>query len=438
MQDRTTRPRPTPAQLRWQRAGLGMFVHFGVNTFAGREWSDGSLPPSIFDPSALDAEQWARAAVSLGAASVVLTAKHHDGFCLWPTRTTDYSVASSPWRGGAGDVVGELAKACAAHGLGLGLYLSPWDRHAPEYDDPERYDDLYAAQLTELMTGYGDLVEVWFDGAGSEGRVYDWPRYMEIVRRHQPDAMIFNMGEPTIRWIGNEDGLAADPVDYTADSVPLSQYVTGAASLPTRIYLPPECDVSIRRGWFWHEDEEPKGLDHLLAIHLASIGLGANLLLNVPPSRSGLIDERDLRRIGEFRRELDARFGAPVATRLTPRGPGVWDAVLPWPVEAGHLELREALEQGQRATAHEVRNGVEGDMDGEGALLARGGSIGVRRIHPLSESSGPSAGPVLLSALTVRTDRDVELAEVLVHPATASPIVPRLPEGYQASTEAPE
>lgn len=175
------------------------------------EWSDGTLSPASFDPRRLDARQWVAAARVAGATYVVLTAKHHDGFCLWPTSTTDYSVASSPWRDGAGDVVRELADACAEAGMGLGLYLSPWDRHEPRYSDAAAYDDFYCAQLTELCTQYGDLVEIWFDGAGSAGRSYDWKKIIEVVRTHQPGAVVFNMGDPDIRWVGNEDGLAADP-----------------------------------------------------------------------------------------------------------------------------------------------------------------------------------------------------------------------------------
>ena len=178
---RQHRPVPTEGQLRWQQDGFGVFFHFGVNTFAGKEWSDGTLPASSFDPSDLDVRQWVRVAASIGAGYVILTAKHHDGFCLWPTTTTDYSVASSPWRDGHGDIVAELAAACREAGLGLGLYLSPWDRHAPEYADEARYAEVYARQLTELCTNYGELVELWFDGAGSEGYTYDWPGVTAII-----------------------------------------------------------------------------------------------------------------------------------------------------------------------------------------------------------------------------------------------------------------
>lgn len=234
-----TVPVPTPGQLHWQRTGMGVFFHFGLNTFHGLEWSDGTLDPATFDPDQLDADQWVRTAKRAGAGYVVLTAKHHDGFCLWPTATTDYSVRSAPWRGGRGDVVAEVAEACRHHDLGLGLYLSPWDRNAVCYPDPAAYDAFYLTQLEELCSNYGDLFELWFDGAGSQGRTYDWQRIAALVERRQPQAMVFNMGRPTIRWIGNEDGLAADPVVYVVSDTKLDNYTTVTVDLAERLYLPP-------------------------------------------------------------------------------------------------------------------------------------------------------------------------------------------------------
>ena len=418
----TLTPSPTDAQLAWQRMGMGMFVHFGLNTFADREWSDGTLPAGSFDPSDLDARQWARTAVDLGAEYVVLTAKHHDGFCLWPTATTSYSVASSPWRSGKGDVVAELADACRDEGLRLGLYLSPWDRNAPSYSDPAAYDDVYIAQLTELCTRYGPLVELWFDGAGSGGHRYDWARYMEVVRSHQPDAMIFNMGEPTIRWVGNEDGLAGDPVRYVIDSTPDSQYVETATSLVTEAYLPPECDVSLRRKWFWSPDDEPKSVEHLLAIYYRSIGLGANLLLNVPPDRSGRISGTDAARLAEFRSELDRRLGRPVPTRLSQDGDRVtvhWDG----PLTIEHVELEEDLSDGQHVSGHSVSI--------DGSVVAGGGSIGIRRIHPI-----PS---VVANRLAIDlTGEGGRLRSVTVRTGGDSSMEPQIPAGYEAPTDTPD
>ena len=418
----TSVPAPTTEQLAWQRMGLGMFIHFGLNTFADVEWSDGTLPPASFHPEHLDARQWASVASQLGARYVVLTAKHHDGFCLWPTATTPYSVASSPWKGGAGDVVAELAEACRAEGIALGLYLSPWDRNAPSYRDAVAYDDLYVAQLTELCTRYGPLAELWFDGAGSEGHVYDWARYMDVVQRHQPQAMVFNMGRPTIRWVGNEDGLATDPVHYVVDRTPDSQYAETATSLSSAAYLPPECDVSLRRKWFWSPDDEPKSVEHLLAIYYRSVGIGANLLLNVPPDVTGRIPIADAGRLREFRSELDRRLGTPVAARLSLDGCRVtasWEGAVP--IE--HIELEEQLVDGQRVMSHSV------SIDGR--VVASGGSIGVRRIHPVD--------PVTARSMTIELEGDGgRLHSVTVRTGGASSPRPRIPDGYEAPTDIPQ
>src|SRR5258708_1672898 len=212
----STRPRPTAQQFTWQRDELALFVHFGVNTFTDREWGDGKEDPAIFNPSELDARQWARTARTAGARALILTAKHHDGFCLWPSAVTQHSVASSPWRGGRGDVVREFTEACRAEGLRAGLYLSPWDRNARIYGDSPRYNDFYCAQLTELLTRYGTLNEIWFDGANGEGpngrrQVYDWPRSHALARKLQPHAVMFSAAGPGGRWGGDEQGVAGAP-----------------------------------------------------------------------------------------------------------------------------------------------------------------------------------------------------------------------------------
>ncbi|MBT2448914.1 alpha-L-fucosidase [Streptomyces sp. ISL-43] len=378
---------PTPGQLAWQEAGFGLFLHFGINTFNGVEWSDGALDPATFDPAQLDARQWVRTAAEAGAKYVVLTAKHHDGFCLWPTATTEYSVASSPWKDGAGDVVAELAEACGEAGLGLGLYLSPWDRNADCYEEPAAYDAFYLRQLTELCTRYGPLCELWFDGAGSEGRTYDWDAVMAVIDRHQPDAMVFNMGLPTIRWIGNEEGLAADPCRYVTDSTGISLYDDGRTPLESARYLPPECDVPIRSNWFWQPDDQDtlKSREDLLDIWYSSVGLGAGLLLGVPPDRRGLIDDADRSRLLDFTTELARRLGDPREAALTLDGEDVV-AVFDPPVRADHLELREDLTRGQRVDTHEVW--------ADGRLIASGGTVGVRRVHRLE--------PVTLRTLRIR------------------------------------
>ncbi|MGW6706806.1 alpha-L-fucosidase [Streptomyces sp. NPDC054956] len=382
---------PTPGQLAWQEAGFGLFLHFGINTFNGVEWSDGTLDPATFHPARLDARQWVRTAVEAGAKYVVLTAKHHDGFCLWPTATTDYSVASAPWQGGSGDVVAELAEACGETGLGLGLYLSPWDRNAHCYEDAPAYDSFYLRQLTELCTRYGPLCELWFDGAGSEGRTYDWDAVMAVIDRHQPDAMVFNMGLPTIRWIGNEEGLAADPCHYVTDSTGVSLYDDGRTALGSARYLPPECDVPLRANWFWQPDDLDtlKSREELLEIWYSSVGLGAGLLLGVPPDRRGLIDDADRARLLDFTAELARRLGDPHAARLTSvptSGGAEVSAVFDPPVRADHLELREDLTRGQYFDGHEVW--------ADGRLIASGHTVGVRRVHRIE--------PVTVRELRIR------------------------------------
>ncbi len=349
--------KPTPLQLRWQEQRVGMFCHFSINTFYGKEWSNGTLSPAAFNPTRLEARQWVETAQAAGMRYLILTAKHHDGFCLWPTETTDYSVKAAPYQGGRGDVVGEVARACQEAGLHFGLYLSPWDRHEPCYADAKAYDNFYTRQLTELCTRYGPLFELWFDGAGSEGRVYDWERIMEIADRYQPQAMIFNMGRPTIRWVGNEDGLAADPDPYVIDGR----------------YLPPECDVPIRQNWFWQADDgyTLKSLQHLLAIYYRSVGYGANLLLNVPPDNTGLLDAADCARLLEAAQTLRRRFANPLPAALRQEGATVF-ASFAAPAVFDHLVLEEALEDGQQVDGYRVYAGER--------LIVQGQTIGCQKI----------------------------------------------------------
>src|SRR5690242_12364215 len=301
------RPRPTPSQLAWQRDELAMFLHFGVNTFTDREWGDGQEDPAIFSPSKLDARQWARTARAAGFRAMILTAKHHDGFCLWPSRTTRHTVARSPWRAGGGDVVREFADACRAEGLRPGLYLSPWDRNNPTYGDSPRYNDLYCDQLTELLTNYGTIAEVWFDGANGEGpngkrQVYDWPRVWGLVRKLQPEAVMFSDAGPDVRWCGNERGTAGDPnwstVNPSGVTFPGADGPGIIAALqhgdPTgTVWRPAEVDVSIRPGWFHHaaEDARVRSVDNLVTLYETSVGRNGKLLLNVPPTRDGRLHD---------------------------------------------------------------------------------------------------------------------------------------------------
>ena len=309
----TVMVRPTPQQLAWQEMEFIAFVHFGMNTFTNREWGTGKEDPKLFNPTAFDANQWVRVFKDAGMKMVILTAKHHDGFCLWPSKFTDHSVKNSPWRGGKGDVVREVAEACRRGGLKFGVYLSPWDRHEPTYGDSPAYNRFFLNQLTELLTNYGEITEVWFDGACGEGpngrrQVYDWRAYYALVRKLQPNALIAISG-PDIRWVGNESGVARE-TEWSVQ--PASPARHGKSGL---VWYPAECDVSIRPGWFYHpaQDKRVKSLKKLVDIYFKSVGRNAVLLLNVPPDRRGLIHETDARRLRELRAYLDATFATDLA-----------------------------------------------------------------------------------------------------------------------------
>ena len=354
---------PSPRQLAWHASEIGIFVHFGVNTFSDREWGDGTEDPGSFHPTALDCRQWARAAKSAGATRLVLTAKHHDGFCLWPSRLTTHAVSHSAWRGGQGDVVREFTDACRAEGLEAGLYLSPWDRHEPTYGTPA-YNDHYVGQLEELLTGYGPIVEVWFDGANGEGpngkrQVYDWPRFFGTVRRLQPNAVMFSDAGPDVRWIGNERGLAGDPnwcavdpnvVPYPGAQGPGIIEELQHGDMRGAVWRPGEADVSIRPGWFWHpaEDAAVKSPDELVDLYFASVGRNAGLLLNVPPTRGGLLADADMRTLAAFGERRSALFTSNLAAdaRIHTAG-NVVELEWPRPVTFAVAALTESIASGQ-------------------------------------------------------------------------------------------
>ena len=302
-------PIPTPQQIEWQEAELLMFIHFGINTFTNREWGDGKENPSLFNPDKLDARQWVRVAKETGFKYMILTTKHHDGFCLWPSKYTEHSVKNSPWKNGNGDVVREFVDACNEVGMKVGLYLSPWDRHDQSYGDSPKYNEFYKNQLTELLTNYGEVAEVWFDGACGEGpngkkQEYDWQGYYGLIRTLQPKALIAISG-PDIRWVGNEDGVARETEWSVQSAHPVRHY-----GIQGDVWNPAECDVSIRPGWFWHksEDSKVKSLDHLLDIYYKSVGRNSALLLNIPPSDQGLFADPDIQRLRELRAILDETF----------------------------------------------------------------------------------------------------------------------------------
>lgn len=324
---RAANVRPSPQQLAWQQMEFIAFIHFTVNTFTDKEWGDGTENPKIFNPTQLDTRQWVKVCKEAGMKMIILTAKHHDGFCLWPSKYTEHSVKNSPWRNGKGDVVRELADACREAGLELGLYLSPWDRHEATYGDTEGYNKFYKNQLMELLTNYGEIAEVWFDGAKGENAKdmeYDWLGYYAIVRELQPQAVIFN--GPDIRWVGNEAGYARQsewsvvnrnnkPFDFISQTQRDLGSLKALGDGSNLIWYPAETDVSIRPGWFYHarEDDRVKSLDKLLDIYFSSVGRNSVLLLNLPPDRRGLIHENDVKRLQEFRKVLDATFAENLA-----------------------------------------------------------------------------------------------------------------------------
>lgn len=321
---------PSADQVSWQKLGYYMFIHFGPNTFTDKEWGDGKENPGVFNPTNLDARQWARTAKEAGMKAIIITAKHHDGFCLWPSKYSTHTVRESPWKGGKGDVLKDLSEACKEYGLKFGVYLSPWDQNHPSYGTPE-YNDIFAKTLEEVLTNYGDIYEMWFDGANGEGpngkkQVYDWPLFRSVVAKHQPHAVIFSDIGPGVRWIGNESGFAGETNWSTLNTDGFGmgkdapkQTVLNTGDENGKYWIPGEVDVSIRPGWFYSPatDDKVKTLSQLLGIYYSSVGRNANLLLNVPVSRTGQIHPTDSTRLMELRKVVDATFKTNLAKGKT-------------------------------------------------------------------------------------------------------------------------
>ncbi|HEY5914562.1 MAG TPA: alpha-L-fucosidase [Verrucomicrobiae bacterium] len=420
-------PVPTERQLRWHEMEFYGFVHFTVNTFTDREWGYGDEDEKVFNPTDFDAGQIAGAAREAGMKGLILTCKHHDGFCLWPSRFTEHSVKNSAWKDGRGDVVKELARACRRQGLRFGVYLSPWDCNHKDYGRPE-YLDYYRNQLRELLTQYGEIFTVWFDGAnGGRGyyggaketrkidarTYYDWDHTRRLVRELMPLAVMFSDAGPDFRWVGNENGIAGDPCWATLNAA--GRYPGGSSEgltsgeRPGTDWMPPECDVSIRPGWFYHakEDARVKTPGQLLDIYYQSVGRGACLNLNLPPDRRGRIHDNDLHSLREFRRILDATFARNLArdcrlsasnTRGGAKGyspqnlldgkratywatdDGITTPELvmefPRPLTFNVVELREYLPLGQRVEGF----AVDQWQDGRWVEFGKGTSIGNRRL----------------------------------------------------------
>ena len=345
---------PSPRQLEYQDWEFGIFLHFGIRTFyeGHRDWDGQVMHPEAFQPSALDCNQWAATAAGAGAKYMVLTAKHHDGFANWPSAYTDFSVASSPWRDGRGDVVGEFVEACRRHGIKPGLYYSPADWSCPVYEDPKAYDDYFIKQISELLEPYGPIDILWFDGCGSAGHEYDWPRICREIRRLQPGIRIFSMGDPDFRWVGNELGLAPVPCWNTVTDMAVAVDTVEDEAVGKPMWLPAECDCRMRfRNWFYSDADEDtvKSLDELMGLYYYSVGRGCNLLLNIGPDRRGLLPDRDAARLLEFGREIRRRFTAPVASlddAVREEDGGVVFAFDP-PVLLDHVVIQEDLSAGE-------------------------------------------------------------------------------------------
>jgi len=449
---------PAARQIEWHELETTAFLHFTVNTFTGREWGLGDEDPHIFQPAAFDADVIVSALAGAGMRGVILTCKHHDGFCLWPTSTTEHSVRASSWRSGKGDVVREIADAARRHRVKFGVYLSPWDRNHALYGKPG-YIEVYRQQLTELLTAYGPIFEVWHDGAnGGDGyyggarekrtidkrTYYQWPKTWDLVRRLQPDAVIFSDVGPDVRWVGNEKGIAGDPCWAAYDPVGADRGAASPGDVREREspagqrhgahWLPAECDVSIRPGWFWHENENAKvkTAAEIRDLYYLSVGRGANLLLNVPPNRDGRLQAEDVAALQGFGAYRRATFGKNLvvgakATASNVRGndPGYGAANLLdgrsdtyWATDDGILaaetifdlgraatftviRLREAIRLGQRVDAVAVDRWDAGKWE----PLAAATSIGARRL--------------------IRMDRPVTAARLRlrVTQASASPVL---------------
>lgn len=382
--------KPSERQQKWFDLEMYAFIHFGPNTFTDREWGMGNEEESIFNPEKLDCDQWVEAIKAAGLKGMVLTAKHHDGFCLWPSKYTEHSVKNSPCKK---DIVKEAAEACKRGGIKFGFYLSPWDRNSKYYGTSE-YNDYFCNQLTELLTEYGDIFYVWFDNACGEGpngkkQVYDFPRYFELIRKYQPQAVIFNDYGPDIRWCGNEAGVArhSEWAVVPSELCHYSQVQTGAGpmaeegslsylynteqelgTMPNILYskglvfTPSEINMSIRPGWFWHKEEDPHSLERLFHTYLTSVGANACFHLNLPPDKDGLIDERDVKRLKELGDLIKKEFGQEVAACVKkeenePVTQPVYTITLDKPLPLDKLKyvvLQEDIAQGQRVEGFRI------------------------------------------------------------------------------------
>jgi len=389
--------RPTPQQVAWQDLEFGMFVHFAPNTWQDTESDNLSTPLSEINPARLNTDQWVDTAIALGARYIVFVAKHQGGFCMWQTHTTEYSIRNTPWKGGKGDVLAEIAASCRKRGVRLGVYVCPRDDHfgagtggvckTPEMQ--RKYDAMYRQQLTEVFSRYGELVEIWFDGATVTP-------VTDLIRRYQPKAMIFQGPAATIRWVGNENGFAPYPCWNSIDAADARTGVATALDSDPNgtVWMPSEADVSIRRpNWFWSTTNANKVLtaDQLMSIYYRSVGRGTQLLLNIPADRDGLLPDPDCSVAATFGDEVRRRFGHPVAEA---HGSGsTVTLALARPARIDTVVLQEQIAEGERVRGY----AMEGQVNGKWTLLAEGTAIGHKRIQPVP--------PHVVSGIRLRVTR---------------------------------
>ena len=415
-------PVPSEAQLRWQEMEYNMFVHFGPNTFTGLEWGQGNEAEDIFHPTALDCRQWAATAKAAGMKGIIITAKHHDGFCLWPNPESLHTVAHSSWRGGQGDVLKDLSEACREYGLKFGVYISPWDRNDPAYGSPA-YNEKYIRTLQSVHDGrYGPVFEQWFDGACGEGpngkrQEYDWPAFHEAVWALSPDAILFSDVGPGCRWMGNERGVAGETNWSRLD---VAGFTPGAGAPPRdtlargnvfgKQWIPGEIDVSIRPGWFWRESEnaQVKSVEQLADIWLTSVGRNALLLLNVPPDTRGRIHEIDSTRLMDFRawreKVLGVNLAAGAGIRKRARG-SIWEMTLPEARTVNYVQLQEEIALGQRISGFRV----EAEDAGGWRTIAEGTTIGYKRILPVATVTARKVRVTITASLARPVLKDIAL-----------------------------
>lgn len=441
---------PTEQHLRWHDYEFYAFVHFNMNTFTGVEWGDGEETPEQFNPTEFDANQWCRLFKECGLTGVIITAKHHDGFCLWPSKYTEHDVANSPWRDGKGDVIRELADACKQHGLWLGVYISPWDRNNPLYGKQDQaYNEYYNGQMTELLTGYGPIAEVWWDGANGDRdnpdkhQEYDWPTFTQTVRRLQPEAVIFAPPYANVdigaRWVGNERGYAGATqwsTHPTSGGEITGQLNTGVKN--ANEWFPAETDVSIRPGWYWHRDSDDKvkSVEKLLDIYYNSVGHNTNLLLNFPVDNRGLVHENDAAALRGMTAVLRKTFaknlasGANVVADNTRGGDDRFaasnvtdgDDETYWAVDDGvttatltvtlnqskrcnTVVLKEYIALGQRVAGWKL----EAQADGQWREVATGTTIGHKRIARFEPTQGSAIRLTITDSLACPTIASLEL-----------------------------